>query len=60
MSVGSIHAVQGELGIVLAAVACAAFVTVTEPVTIPLPRRVAAIDLPGARPGERDGLTCGP
>jgi UDP-GlcNAc:undecaprenyl-phosphate/decaprenyl-phosphate GlcNAc-1-phosphate transferase len=41
--------VQGDLGYVLAAVACGVFVTVAEPVTIPLLRRLAAIDVPGAR-----------
>jgi UDP-GlcNAc:undecaprenyl-phosphate/decaprenyl-phosphate GlcNAc-1-phosphate transferase len=34
---------------VLAAVACGAFVTVAEPVTIPLLRRTAAIDVPNSR-----------
>jgi UDP-GlcNAc:undecaprenyl-phosphate GlcNAc-1-phosphate transferase len=41
--------VDGNLTSVLAAVACGAFVTVAEPVTIPLLRRLAAIDTPGQR-----------
>ena len=41
--------VQGELEIVLAAAACGAFVTITEPVAIPLLRRLAAIDTPNSR-----------
>jgi len=41
--------VTGELQSVLAAVACGGLVTITEPVTIPLLRRLAAIDTPNAR-----------
>jgi UDP-GlcNAc:undecaprenyl-phosphate/decaprenyl-phosphate GlcNAc-1-phosphate transferase len=41
--------VQGDLGIVVAAVACGAFVTVAEPVTVPMLRRLAAIDTPNQR-----------
>jgi UDP-N-acetylmuramyl pentapeptide phosphotransferase/UDP-N-acetylglucosamine-1-phosphate transferase len=41
--------VHGELASLLAAVACGAFVTVAEPVTVPLLRRLAAIDTPNQR-----------
>src|ERR1700722_9574068 len=41
--------VQRELEIVLAAAACGAFVTVAEPVAIPVLRRLAAIDTPNPR-----------
>jgi UDP-GlcNAc:undecaprenyl-phosphate/decaprenyl-phosphate GlcNAc-1-phosphate transferase len=45
----SIAAVRGDLTALVAAVACGAFVTVAEPVTIPLLRRTSAIDVPNAR-----------
>src|SRR5690242_10609089 len=41
--------VQGDLIIMLAAVACGGFVLATEPATIALLRRLAAIDSPNAR-----------
>jgi len=41
--------VHGDLASLLAAVTCGAFVTAAEPVTVPLLRRMAAIDQPGVR-----------
>jgi UDP-GlcNAc:undecaprenyl-phosphate GlcNAc-1-phosphate transferase len=41
--------VQGDLANVLAALVCGVFVTVAEPVTVSLLRRVAAIDTPNLR-----------
>jgi len=41
--------VHGDLASLLAAVTCGAFVTVAEPVTVPLLRRLAAIDQPNLR-----------